>query len=359
MARRRLWLCIWWDMVGSPTKFAKCRSFAHLRCTTKSWSLFWCLWILWRNRWDFDLQQVGDFFSQWGLVTLVYRDKASWQVAQRRCKTEHCLHLDGFCVQGHTNSLSRAPMALKLCKQIMCSICPSGDLCTSLPKRAQCGSWEESALLSFFELCFLMFLRTFRAALSLDLKKWPGKAALPIIEENSTSRPADEATSFALCTGHDLHGATHGMCVPFSLAFSGSMFSCLAFWLFVTPFLLLRTVPESLRVEKGDERRWEDAHTDHRSACSMLDRHRPATSSRSRRSQSLHLSEQRHDLVKRAIARQGRKAFEDPKNLSASLSILQYPSKRQSTGISTRNQPLHTQARFLIFDICGCCGYRK
>ena len=55
---------------------------------------------------------------------------------------------------------------------------------------------EESALLSFFELCFLMFLRTFRTALS-DLKKWPGKAALPIIEENSTSRPADEATSFA------------------------------------------------------------------------------------------------------------------------------------------------------------------
>lgn len=103
---------------------------------------FWCLWILWRNRWDFDLQQVGDFFSQWGLVTLVYRDKASWQVAQRRCKTEHCLHLDGFCVQGHTNTLSRAPMALKLCKQIMFTICPSGDLCTSLPKRAQCGSWK-------------------------------------------------------------------------------------------------------------------------------------------------------------------------------------------------------------------------
>ena len=23
-------------------------------------------------------EEVGDFFSQWGLVTLVYRDKASW-----------------------------------------------------------------------------------------------------------------------------------------------------------------------------------------------------------------------------------------------------------------------------------------
>ena len=73
-----------------------------------------------------------------------------------------------------------------------------------------------------------MFLRTFRAALSSDLKKWPGKAALPIIEENSTSRPADEATSFALCTGHDLHGA-HMACVCRFHCFSGSMFSCLAF----------------------------------------------------------------------------------------------------------------------------------
>ncbi len=27
--------------------------------------------------------QVGDFFSQWGLVTLVYRDKASWKPSQR------------------------------------------------------------------------------------------------------------------------------------------------------------------------------------------------------------------------------------------------------------------------------------
>lgn len=24
-------------------------------------------------------EEVGDFFSQWGLVTLVYRDKASWR----------------------------------------------------------------------------------------------------------------------------------------------------------------------------------------------------------------------------------------------------------------------------------------
>ena len=116
---------------------------------------------------------------------------------------------------------------------------------------------EESALLSFFELCFLMFLRTFRAALSSDLKKWPGKAALPIIEENSTSRPADEATSFALCTGHDLHGATHGMCVPFSLLL---VVVCSLVWPFDSSsplffcFALCQKASESKKVMSDDER---------------------------------------------------------------------------------------------------------
>lgn len=128
---------------------------------------------------------------------------------------------------------------------------------------------EESALLSFFELCFLMFLRTFRAALSLDLKKWPGKAALPIIEENSTSRPADEATSFALCTGHDLHGATHGMCVPFSLLL---VVVCSLVWPFYSSsplffcFALCQKASESKKVMSDDERTRTQI-TDQHAAC--------------------------------------------------------------------------------------------
>ena len=44
--------------------------------------------------------EVGDFFSQWGLVTLVYRDRASWHWPhsdrEHRCDIIH-VHGD-FCL---------------------------------------------------------------------------------------------------------------------------------------------------------------------------------------------------------------------------------------------------------------------